>query len=295
MTRLERKKPSEIRGHPDCGKRLQWKPGFGPLEARIPRNPEPKKNIVPNTSSLSPAQVAEKMKAEKKKKETGKTFEAFCRGISEIVMIQVVNSLNGTDSFIRINAANLLEDAAKDGVDISVALDALHNNLDANSRVSDIASQALTYHYVNKKDWSPVSALLKHPNVSIVENSLVILGSTAAYGSDIRPMLSILTSMLGKKSIQSEILLAFRFAVKNETSRHDAIYFLVKSLGSPHRDVVEHAEQIILDSIDRDKKIARETDYTLDQWLRMNIILSSPADSATRTIKSYCSIIIDRN
>ena len=292
MARLERKKPSEIRGSREYGRRLQWKPGYGPLEARIPQKPEPEKNIVPNASSLSPAQVADKMKAEKKKKGDGEAFANFCRGISEIVIMQLVNALDVTDSFIRIDAASLLETAARDGVDISVALDALHRNIHTVSRPSQLSAQALTYHYINKKDWSPISTLLKHPNIMIVKSSLCVLASAASRGIDIRPMLNILTGMIGKARIYSELSNTFRFAVKNETSRHDAIYFLVKSLADLDHRVFERAGQIITDSVGEDKKIAREINYTLKQWLRGRG-LSQQTDYVVWKIKRYCFDVID--
>ncbi len=101
------------------------------------------------------------------------------------------NALSDKNGGVRKCAAEVLWDAASNDQDISLVVPALGHTLNDEDRyVKWSAAGALTYHYVNKGQWTKVEELLAH------EGAARALKEPAEKGRDITPVVPALVKIL---------------------------------------------------------------------------------------------------
>jgi len=102
---------------------------------------------------------------------------------------------------VRTNAAWALRRAAAKGQDITPAVPALANVLkDEDVDVRKHAARALTYHYLNKRNFAEIEKLLGNMDANVKLSAAEALGDAAAKGQDITLALPALTNALGDKN-----------------------------------------------------------------------------------------------
>jgi|GEM_PF-5759279 len=283
MSRLRWKKPSEIRGSPEYGKRLEWKPGYGPLTAKIPKKPETGRNIVPTASKLSPAEVADKMKSANGKSPV-EILEKLCIAISEPVMSKAIGDLGLTEKECS-DALIALKDAAEEGVDISPALDAI-KDLQSDHDFAFTASWALALYYFNEKEWQDLKNMLYDEKSEISKPAAWTLRIKAQNNEDIRPMFPIMMVKLTDNYLYQEISDAFRYSICNEETRHTAVNFLIGFTRNHDKDLVERVLNVLNDSIGRNRNVAMFIDAAITDFASRNY------NAWDRKTKSMVSIIL---
>ncbi len=93
---------------------------------------------------------------------------------------KLIKQLNDPDKRFRYRAVWALEEAARNGQDITPAGPALGNALsDENGDVRRNVAWALTRHYANKGEWDKVEELLKHPDKNVRANATEALEKIA--------------------------------------------------------------------------------------------------------------------
>ena len=116
------------------------------------------------------------------------------------------NALNDGNETLRGCAAEVLATAALREQDITSAIPALGNALnDENRDIRQYAARALTYHYVNKREWNKVEELLKHENANVRNPVTWMLADVARRGRDIPPVIPALGNKLTDKNFNFRI------------------------------------------------------------------------------------------
>lgn len=113
----------------------------------------------------------------------------------------LTSSLESKEEVLRRNAAETLGDAANEGLDISLAIPSLAKLLSDKDRfVIWAASWGLVAHYMNKKDWEKIEALLNHETDNVKEGIAKALSTAAAHKLDITTVIPGLVHALSDKN-----------------------------------------------------------------------------------------------
>ena len=266
MTRLRWKKPSEIRGHPEYGKRLEWKPGYGPRRTEIKLKPA-EEPIASTASKLSPAQIAEKMKALKGKSPV-KILETLCMAISEPVMSKAIDDLGLTGKECS-DALIALKDAAEIGVEISPAIDSI-KDLQNDHNFALTASWALAFYYFNEREWQYLKNMLYDGKKEISLPAAWTLKIKSQGKEDIRPMFPIMMTELTNNYLCQELSDAFKYSIHNEETRHTTVNFLIGFTRNHDKDLVERVLNILYDSIGGNRSVALFIDAAIADFASKN-------------------------
>ena len=179
--------------------------------------------------------------------------DAAYRGVDVSLAIPVLaGALCDSNRYIVWNAAWALELAAKKGSDISSSINNLKKLIsdDLMYYAKDDATEALTYHYLNKRDFRNIISLLNYKDVNIKSCVIYAIGVYAKKGFNITPLSSNLRRFLLNTDVDVRRAAAYVFIEFADKNKQNAALVLkeikkVKKNISELKEVIKKCEEVL--------------------------------------------------
>lgn len=146
---------------------------------------------------------------------------------------EIKKLISHQDAYVRFGGVWGLEEAAKTGIDITLALPYLTKALrDKDAIVKRNAAAALVYHYLNKEDKTKIEILVSHKDVNVRLGAVEALGMIAKKGPNISSILSVLTMALRDKNskVKLNAIVGLKYAAQNGQDITSALPNLINAL-----------------------------------------------------------------
>jgi len=136
---------------------------------------------------------------------------------------EVKKLLKSKNTHAMYGASSGIADIANKGMDISQVVPDLISIVNQGRSNSKLAASALTFHYVNNRQWSEVDKLLKEESKEIKKGALDALKEAPLKGVDVKPLVPTLEGLLNDRSVRDKVVsvLTFHYALHQQYDKID--------------------------------------------------------------------------